>query len=353
MIRPTLIHIHIPKTAGTTINTLLGDAIRGKHFAYSLPGHRKMFEAMSQDERDRIDFIFGHFPYGLHKFFTRPVRYIASLREPRQRLLSFYHYVLSTESHPKHELVKEKTSDFSSFLRLALKDQDIRAEVDNVQVRMIAGKMELLDEYDGVLAAAFANIVAGDFFVGDMERVGEFTACLEHGLQLKCGPIPRLNASTQSVSFEEEMARLAPDVRDILERFCRWDSILRAVVRDVAPGDWARLSPPPAMAATAAAGAEPAVAEDTFVAQVVGALYRVLLLREPDPIGLESRIAQIRGGWTIENVMRQILRSREFAGKQSRFLETYLGAAANGGAPAPQPPAASAGAPVPPPKTEP
>ena len=110
--RPTLMHIHIPKSAGTTINALVGSALRGRHFAYSLPGKAEELRAMSRPDRDRIDFIFGHFPYGLHRLFTRPVHYVASVREPQQRLLSFYRFVLSQEDHPIHDLVTRNSKTF-------------------------------------------------------------------------------------------------------------------------------------------------------------------------------------------------------------------------------------------------
>jgi hypothetical protein len=138
-----------------------------------------------------------------------------------------------------------------------------------------------------------------------------------------------LNASTKSVSFEEEIRRLEPDVRTILERFTRWDAILYAVVSNVGPNDSVCVSPRPlGAAASIAAGAQPgATSDDTFVALLVGAFYRVLLFREPDPTGLFSRIEQIRNGWPIEDVMRLILKSPEFAEKHTRFMQTYLGAA--------------------------
>jgi hypothetical protein len=62
---------------------------------------------------------------------------------------------------------------------------------------------------------------------------------------------------------------------------------------------------------------------DAWIEEAVQALYRVLLLREADPKGLESRIRQLRDGRPIEEVMRQILRSPEFARIHRRFLDTY------------------------------
>ena len=117
---PILIHVHIPKTAGTTINTLLAAALsEAKQLYCSLHKDPGVLAAASQFERDEIGFVFGHHPYGLHRLFTRPVCYLACLREPRQRILSLYRYLLAHEDHPLFGAVRRNSHDFSSFLRLA------------------------------------------------------------------------------------------------------------------------------------------------------------------------------------------------------------------------------------------
>lgn len=63
---------------------------------------------------------------------------------------------------------------------------------------------------------------------------------------------------------------------------------------------------------------------DALAQAVVRALYRVLLLRDPDPQGLATRTQQVRDGRSVEQIMRDILRSPEFAEKHERFAETYL-----------------------------
>ena len=130
--RPILIHIHIPKTAGSTLNAMLSEAF-GEHrqFLCALPEHAEALAAMPQEERDRLDFIFGHYPYGLHRLFTRPVVYMTSLREPRRRILSFYRFVLSQQDHPLHAIVRRDGHDFSSFLRLAFANPSVSGSLSS------------------------------------------------------------------------------------------------------------------------------------------------------------------------------------------------------------------------------
>jgi hypothetical protein len=63
---------------------------------------------------------------------------------------------------------------------------------------------------------------------------------------------------------------------------------------------------------------------EDILPQLVRALYRVLLFREPDAIGLNAYVQRMQAGGPIEDIMRQFLKSQEFAGKHRRFLETYI-----------------------------
>ena len=59
------------------------------------------FIALPQEERDRFDLIVGHFPYGLHRFLTRPCVYVTLLRNPLERFCSFYLQLLKYHQHSR------------------------------------------------------------------------------------------------------------------------------------------------------------------------------------------------------------------------------------------------------------
>ena len=232
MTRPILIHLHIPKTAGSTLNDLLANAVTGKHFAYSDPGNPEILEAMPQDERDKIEFLFGHFPYGLHRLFSRPVQYIASVREPQRRVLSFFRYVLGREDHPKHALAKE-AGNFNAFLKLARHDMRIRNETDNMQLRMLSGQMPVKDDYVAAMSRALENIRAENFLVLDSDDLQKALPLLMQRTQLRFGAIPRLNTSEGRRSFAEEVALLDAEAKETLEALTKWDAIIYAYVKEV------------------------------------------------------------------------------------------------------------------------
>jgi uncharacterized protein DUF4214 len=154
--------------------------------------------------------------------------------------------------------------------------------------------------------------------------------------------------------------------RDVLNDYC--DRLLTGRPQ-FAPGDAEAKQPVAAIDAVAAAdqtaahqtagerAVAPAVSVDAETAaarrpqaeKIVQALYRVLLLREPDMAGGDARIAQLAAGRPVEDVIRQMLASQEFAAKRSWFLRTYLAAAGStaGREPAPPAPRPDAGSPAP------
>lgn len=66
--------------------------------------------------------------------------------------------------------------------------------------------------------------------------------------------------------------------------------------------------------------AELALAEEMFV----GALYRVLLLREPDPQGFGHYLKTLRAGASFEELMLAFVSGEEFAGTLEQFLRAYV-----------------------------
>ena len=104
------IFLHIPKCAGTTFikhikkNFPEDEAIgldpdklglkkdRFLHADY-INGVKKYFDKFTNKQKDKIRIIYGHtVPYGVHRLFERPHRYMTFVREPLSRVLSIYNY---------------------------------------------------------------------------------------------------------------------------------------------------------------------------------------------------------------------------------------------------------------------
>ncbi len=89
---------------------------------------------MPDAERGRLQLIEGHLPYGIHEYLSQPCEYITILRDPVERMISHYYYVLRS---PEHYLYNTVTTQ-----KIGLKEYvlgGLSPELDNGQVRLICG----------------------------------------------------------------------------------------------------------------------------------------------------------------------------------------------------------------------
>ncbi len=86
----------------------------------------------------KIGLVEGHVPWDVvdvvGRLAQRPVRVVTMLRDPIERLLSFYSYVCATENHHLRELYGEAPPPLREFLTL-----ESSREGDNGMVRLLAG----------------------------------------------------------------------------------------------------------------------------------------------------------------------------------------------------------------------
>ena len=177
---PVILYLHIPKAAGTTLGTILMQKFR-RRGVLTIQDAKTAVEDLARlpdAKREKLQFIKGHFAYGLHEGLGRPFEYITMLREPVDRVVSHYYYVLRNPAHYLHARVTSK--------KMSLKDYalgGLTKEVDNGQVRLIAGEFyrdpcgqcsrELLEKAKENLRNHFAVVGLAERFDETLLVLGE------------------------------------------------------------------------------------------------------------------------------------------------------------------------------------
>lgn len=226
---PTLVHLHIPKTAGTSLNDKLLPLYRPDERIDAHAGDitRRLREMPSRD-RARLRLIAGHCAHGIHRLLTPPVLYMVILRRPGARIYSYYRFIMRTAVPPELQGLVDRQPDFGDFLMMADEVPSLRIELDNGQVRRIAGHMGEMTVDGAMLDKAWRHMMADDLLFGLTENFGAFLECLaERGILPDATPL-RANAAPKAARFEAARAALTPDQADRLARFTHWDDLLYA-----------------------------------------------------------------------------------------------------------------------------
>ncbi len=130
----TLIFLHIPKTGGSTLNKILRSQYSRSETVTLHAPKVEEFRALSAARRGRYRLIQGHLYFGLHRFIPRASTYITFLRQPVERVLSFYYYARSTPDHYLYPLLAAERLDLKTLLA-----RELTVELCNDQTRAIAG----------------------------------------------------------------------------------------------------------------------------------------------------------------------------------------------------------------------
>ncbi|MGH2537158.1 MAG: sulfotransferase family 2 domain-containing protein [Candidatus Promineifilaceae bacterium] len=134
---PTLIFLHIPKAAGTTLQAILARHFSpDRIYAMSTDAEEsvKAFIELPADRRAHFRLVMGHMSFGLHRNIPRPATYITLLRDPLERTLSYYNYVRTTPRHALHRHIAVDGLGLKEFL-----EQSVTRDLDNGQTRLISG----------------------------------------------------------------------------------------------------------------------------------------------------------------------------------------------------------------------
>ena len=141
----TLIFLHIPKTAGSTFHAILNKKFRDSQ-VHNVFGARYTAPAIAEfieqplSEKSHIKMLKGHMPFGLHKYLPGSSSYISFLRDPVDRVISLYYYIIKNQHNPLHEAVAVNKMPLEEFV-----SSGIAVGTNNGHCRFINGD---IDDYE-------------------------------------------------------------------------------------------------------------------------------------------------------------------------------------------------------------
>lgn len=167
--RPLVIFLHIPKTAGTAFRHMLYESV----VCRDLDQHPMLIQSKREWKgdinavADKVDVLCGHFPFGIHERIQgRACEYVTILRNPIDRVLSYFDYVRTTKEHHYYKHAQHGIGQF-------LIDGNDNRELDNLQVRLLSNNLKG-DVTEEDLHSAIHNIQQWFAVAGVQERFAKF-----------------------------------------------------------------------------------------------------------------------------------------------------------------------------------
>lgn len=231
-----LIFVHMFKAGGTSLRHVMRDQFPDAQVCL-LNGNfqeSNQWRSLPQAERDKFDLIIGHQHYGHHEFLSRRASYITMLREPVERVLSFYFFVKRYKNHHLYDLGFTDETTLEEFL-----ENKKFIALDNIQTRLLNPQPNKHHPFGSVdeqmFETAISNLDKIDR-VGIVERMSEFLEMLRiaEGWTIPEAPVQNRTADRPKANDQSEA---------ILERICelnRYDIRLYQAARERFERDWAQ-----------------------------------------------------------------------------------------------------------------
>ncbi len=132
-----VVFLHIIKTAGTTLHRIIERQYRPEQlYSVGLVEGESLEELAQLDKarKAKVRMLRGHISYGAHEFLPRPATYMTVLRDPVERVISHYYFILRTTGHYLYDSLTSEDINLQTFI-----ENKTHVMIDNTQTRAISG----------------------------------------------------------------------------------------------------------------------------------------------------------------------------------------------------------------------
>jgi hypothetical protein len=229
---PTLLYMHIAKTAGTALRETILKNYKQSEVAYIYPEPPGFPVGDLRDlplaQRSQFRFVVGHFQYGIHNEIPNDYAYFSIVRNPLHRVGSHYSYLVEY----KNPLVAR--DGHIKTLEEVLEGK-LTVDLDNLMVRCFAGVSETQFPA-GTISAEIYELARHHaekefLYIGQQERLADAYSFLQAKLGWNWGLPPEM-MNRGSYSRED---RVAEADAELIKRFNSWDFKLYEHILELFP----------------------------------------------------------------------------------------------------------------------
>ena len=183
IMKDLFIHLHIPKTGGTTLRDIIQRQYQAEKILMipKLDESEDILKEVSTSQINQLKLIQGHLKYGIHNHFHRRAKYFAIIRDPINRVLSTYYYVLSQKNNPQNLSTSNNQMTIYDFVQ-----SGVNPFLINGQTQLISGKTGNIDnpiiKSEELFSLAKENIANDFLFLGITEMFDETILILKNML---------------------------------------------------------------------------------------------------------------------------------------------------------------------------
>ncbi len=203
------IFLHILKTAGTSLRWTIRENYSSDEI-YEKDQTGFDWKSLTVEQQQKIKMIYGHLFFGVHEQVEEPCKYVTFLRDPVDRVMSYYYYVLSDKNNPGYKDLEGLGLD--EFVLRG--NQDIAS---NQQTKILCGSNEVFS-FD----LACKNIEEHFSLVGVVEEYRKSLKLLGKQLGWKNVVVHELNRSPNKLAVPQHVREVIENANQIDRKLYDW-----------------------------------------------------------------------------------------------------------------------------------